>query len=652
MKRILGLGQRCGLPRRRVSQLSTESKSSTAEPEIVIPQRIPRGPTDILRALASTIHKDHTAPHYKFIDDPYLIPVSNPEKRSYALAMESGRKAARYMLTNFPECFKNDPAEPKVELFNPPRAAFQPGAQNSEEDLVRCIDEINVAESLVVYENLKTHGIKISQENLLKLLQMVSFFNETPPDEMLSIESKHLKRKERQPRRNQWKVGGVAEKIFEEIENKDGEAYSALIRGMLKHGNVDRGYKLFEEMLTKNLVPTRHVFNHLIRWVPLLKESHQSRLAFLMELLNRMEECGVRPDLITFNSALSACSRLGHTDRSKIVPELLAEMRFLGIEPSLATYGHILETQCTPKTGPSDALHRVLAEVTQRQWEVRDPDDLFFLVVAMEKVVAYSPDRDLAYQLLDMAELNPHLLFNAYNESLFFQQLFKLLCVTEDFDQLMLVYNRLVPNTYSPEASVVQEILTCMQMQAAHRYLPQLWSDIVLLYHVEREPILKQVLALAASVEVGETEESQKLQQQCAVLAQDMQTRVEAINEERSRVFRMPILLDAEMLSNMLLTYLRADQMAWVSKTLEHLIKNQHLVPGVPSATVLMKLAEKACEKEDKAMALACARYCDEIGHETVVDFIKEKAAENKNFGPDFLTRLERKEAAEDREIE
>lgn len=39
-----------------------------------------RGPTDILKALSSTIEQDNTGPSYQYIDDPYLTPVNNVDK--------------------------------------------------------------------------------------------------------------------------------------------------------------------------------------------------------------------------------------------------------------------------------------------------------------------------------------------------------------------------------------------------------------------------------------------------------------------------------------------------------------------------------------------------------------------------------------------
>lgn len=67
-----------------------DSSASTTE-KIVIPKRIQRSPTDILYALSATVGNDPTAAHYKYHDDPFLIPLSNSGKRTFALAQEAGR---------------------------------------------------------------------------------------------------------------------------------------------------------------------------------------------------------------------------------------------------------------------------------------------------------------------------------------------------------------------------------------------------------------------------------------------------------------------------------------------------------------------------------------------------------------------------------
>lgn len=76
---------------------STAAAAPVQQEKIVIPKRIPRGPTDILYALSATVGRDTTAAHYKYHDDPFLIPMSNVGKRTFAMAQEAGRKAAKWL---------------------------------------------------------------------------------------------------------------------------------------------------------------------------------------------------------------------------------------------------------------------------------------------------------------------------------------------------------------------------------------------------------------------------------------------------------------------------------------------------------------------------------------------------------------------------
>lgn len=85
---------------------TTASSAAPAEDSpIQIPNRIQRSPTDLLQALAGTVGRDSTAPHYKYHDDPFLIPMSNAAKRTYAMSKESGRKAAQWIKEEHRELF-------------------------------------------------------------------------------------------------------------------------------------------------------------------------------------------------------------------------------------------------------------------------------------------------------------------------------------------------------------------------------------------------------------------------------------------------------------------------------------------------------------------------------------------------------------------
>lgn len=70
----------------------------------------------IVQAISSTIQRDPTAAHYKYHDDPYLIPVSNFQKRAYALSQESGRKSAQWIRNQHPDLFNHKVAFPPIEV--------------------------------------------------------------------------------------------------------------------------------------------------------------------------------------------------------------------------------------------------------------------------------------------------------------------------------------------------------------------------------------------------------------------------------------------------------------------------------------------------------------------------------------------------------
>lgn len=91
------------------------SSASENKENFEIPNYIQRSPTAILKALSQTVGYDPTAPHFKYHDDPYLTPMSNVGKRSFALAMESGRKSAKWIRQEHSKLFQ---VKKKIKTFN------------------------------------------------------------------------------------------------------------------------------------------------------------------------------------------------------------------------------------------------------------------------------------------------------------------------------------------------------------------------------------------------------------------------------------------------------------------------------------------------------------------------------------------------------
>ena len=105
----------------RLSLSSFRLYCSAGPAQIVIPARVERGPTEILEALAGTVGKDYSAPHYRYHDDPWLIPYKLGNKRDYTLAKESGKNAAKFIMNQHPDLFEHN----RIEA-DPPATAFQP----------------------------------------------------------------------------------------------------------------------------------------------------------------------------------------------------------------------------------------------------------------------------------------------------------------------------------------------------------------------------------------------------------------------------------------------------------------------------------------------------------------------------------------------
>ncbi|PNI42638.1 PTCD3 isoform 5, partial [Pan troglodytes] len=91
-----------------------EGTDVTGIEEVVIPRKKTWDKVAVLQALASTVNRDTTAVPYVFQDDPYLMPASSLESRSFLLAKKSGENVAKFIINSYPKYFQKDIAEPHI----------------------------------------------------------------------------------------------------------------------------------------------------------------------------------------------------------------------------------------------------------------------------------------------------------------------------------------------------------------------------------------------------------------------------------------------------------------------------------------------------------------------------------------------------------
>ena len=204
--------------------------------EIIIPRKKKRDSLSVLRALASTVKRDPKAPHYKYMDDPFLIPTSSLAKRSHALSKESGRKAARYVLENYAQWFKENPSEPPVEAFMPPKTAYT-HTDPSEAALLERIEKRRVKDAIDVYKKMKQGQLELSDSASSQFLELLCVYNGQDPTAPLMPEEFYFRRdlgyEVKRPSKT-WKDGGMAERVFDELKEKTVEDKLNLIRGMAR----------------------------------------------------------------------------------------------------------------------------------------------------------------------------------------------------------------------------------------------------------------------------------------------------------------------------------------------------------------------------------------------------------------------------------
>uniref|UniRef100_M3ZP93 Small ribosomal subunit protein mS39 n=1 Tax=Xiphophorus maculatus TaxID=8083 RepID=M3ZP93_XIPMA len=434
---------------------------------IVIPRK-KSNKEAVLEALASTVQRqDPTAYPYQFQDDSYLSPRTSTEFKLFSLSQESGRAAAKYFVNSNPKLFTKDFAEPHIPCLMPESVALRL-EEVSQEALEERISLRKVLAAVEMYDQL-LQSTAVSMETTHKLLDLICLYCDRDPV--------------------QEGENNNAERIFNLLPERDARCYSALIRGMVKHGAYAKAFNLYADLLNNRLSDV-HVFNALISAVPDVREKFNER--WDLELLNQMNEQKVHPNLLTFNSVLKALRRCGFLAKT-FSPQTLNEMKALGI-PSLATYEHILAVFYK-----SEVLQDVLTELEGTSFTCQDPNDLFF-TTAM-KMCLDGKDLELGYKVHSLVEVgeNWRLLGDSYQQGLY-GRFFNLLCMMEHIDVVLKWYSRIVP-------SGMKNLLQALDTDSRLDLLPTIWK-IKALGHDNKVDLVEELLSLMAREEHSQVQES------------------------------------------------------------------------------------------------------------------------------------------------
>ncbi|XP_016943438.3 small ribosomal subunit protein mS39 [Drosophila suzukii] len=579
---------------------------------IEIPNRIERSPTDLLQALAATVGRDHTAPHYKYHDDPFLIPMSNAAKRTYALSKESGRKAAKWIKEEHRELFMHQEAQPAIEKFAP-SMVYTEDSQVEESSLRQLIAQGELKDAVLVYNLLEQKGTVISPELKQSLLELVCFHNNQEPLPEEYIEERWFMQNNRRRERSgkTWKDGDLAEKLYSEIEPKTPQSYASLIRGMAKYLQCERAYALLQEAGEKQIQLDTNTFNSIIQIVNFLKDTAEQRWQLCTELLQEMSQQKLRPNLGTLNAVLQCISTFGNFKLARTAAlQVLPEFKKLDVSPSLGTYYYLLIIFCRERGPVSHVIVDILNDIAGKEFKVQHPKDTYFFATAMDVCRNHLHDKALAKKVDELLHTgkNYDLIGDSFKESIYYRNYLALLCQTESIDDFMQTYDLLVPNIYIPEPGIMEEILRAIEINGGVEHVPRIWSDMVVFDHTHRESLLLCVLRILVDNKPNpESPAQQQLPEQGAKVALDMYEKVEdSIRRLRKVSFT------GQMLGDILTLLVRGGNYEKATEVLSHIDKNQHRIPGTPAESALQEFVEASVQEKSPSQALVALQYAVE----------------------------------------
>lgn len=490
---------------------------------------------------------------------------------------------------------------------------YNEDSEVNESSLEQLIASVEVSDAILVYNLMVQRNINISNELRQSFLELICFQNHEDSIAEELIEERWFSQTNlgRERLRKTWKDSDLAESIFNQIEPKDSQAYGAIIRGMCKYIQVERGYALYQDALQKNVFLDVTTFNSVIRVCSFLRESGDMRWQLIQELLQTMASRKIKPNIETMNAVLSVVSTINGTLAREYVRQVLAEFNALGVVPSLESWYFVLCTYCRDRGPVSHVLIDILNQIEGKEFKIQGLKDTFFFVTAMDICRNHLNDKNLAKRVDDLLHFghNYDLIGDSYRESVYYRHYFGLLCTVEPIHVFMETYNRLVPNVYTPEPGIMTEILKQVDVNGALDLIPQLWSDIVIFEHSNRENILELVLKIMTeNIPKKDIPSQASLDEKFSDIAWQIFTKIEEQSENKIKA----ITWTASMISHVLTLICRAEDYVKALNIFDKINDNQDVIPGVSDPAALESFIKLSISNKRPSKAISALQYCVE----------------------------------------
>lgn len=565
-----------------------QSTSSTKPLEIKIPNRIERGPTDILKALERTISRKTLVPHYKYIDDPFLLPVSVGERRYRSLSLESGRKTAAWIYKEHADLFERELATPRIpDLLPPP--SYSTKDEVSEEILLNAILNGQTCEALKIYDLLDQNvSIKAKQS----LLELLCFSNSMDLDQFKFQEERWFKMVV-QNNICVWneteEIKNLSDFLMSQDQETSAAAYNALICGMAKYNEVHKAWSLYSKCIKEQIPLNVHAYNGIIRTIPFLYGLTQNADNIVFEKLSEMSTNGICPNINTLNAALETAYTIKSYEHAMdFIQNLLKDFKMIGIKPSLTTFSHILTFASEQSDSVTSLLTNILKILEQSTLPFVDVNDIYFFPLAM-KLASKKGNHTIGERIhaLYLKDDNYKFINNCHQEANYYSQYVLMKLATLPFEEFVKSYYELTKYTYVPEPNIMLKCLSSLKEQSNTiivENLPNFWNQCETFSMLDTDRVLHMLLDVTCFCKL---ESESPLQNVFAKYALNIWNRNQLKNTKIRRY-----VWDATRLGQIVLILLRASWFDQASHILSFMLTKQAQIKNAISSQFFNELLE------------------------------------------------------------
>ncbi|XP_066595587.1 small ribosomal subunit protein mS39-like [Prorops nasuta] len=482
--------------------------TATTKSDIKIPNKIERGPTDILKALESTVRKDPLAPQYKYHDDPYLIPLSKQSMRQYALAKDAGRKTAMWIRQENSELFQHKIADPYILAYQP-KPIYSERSQVSEDIFLDAVSKGEVSNAVNIYNLLNGEISVAAKQSFLELLCFYNDYNSNFSEEANTVEVINAdfpeERYYKLDVKQKWRQNPLINELFGFLKEQGGviaaTAYSTLICGQAKFGNAVSCYELYSECKEKGIPINLEAYNSLIKVIPAVTADANQRFEAVLDMFRTIDFANITPNRDTFNAALCVASSFRSREMvKKFISSIFAELKYFNIEPTLSTFYYAMVAYYQ-QSDSADFMIEILKMIKNKKFELEDSNDINFFHTAMQIASEKLYDCNIALEIdnIYLTGDNYKFLGNNYRKETYYRFYILIFLDSMTIDEFMKFYESITPHVYIPQESVMEEILEVLRVNSKEvviKYLPKLWSDTIVYSFLEKEAIVGKALEM------------------------------------------------------------------------------------------------------------------------------------------------------------